>query len=72
MRIKSMLQFASMILLALWVSSASAAADGSGAGTLTPREIIAQAQAAAGGETWVHPRTLLMRGHAVFYTPQGP
>ena len=50
MRIKSMLQFASMILLALWVSSASAAADGSDAGTLTPREIIAQAQAAAAGK----------------------
>lgn len=72
MRSKSMSQLASMIVLALWVSSGSAAADGSDAGTLTPREIIAQAQAAAGGETWVHPRTLLMRGHAVFYTPQGP
>ena len=38
----------------------------------TARDIIARAQAAAGGETWIHPRTLLMRGHAVFYTPQGP
>lgn len=39
---------------------------------LSAREIVARAQAAAGGETWIHPRTLLMRGHAVFYTPQGP
>ncbi len=39
--------------------------------TLGARDIIARAQAAAGGETWIHPRTLLMRGHAVFYTPQG-
>ncbi|MFM7797364.1 MAG: hypothetical protein ACKPBA_00080, partial [Planctomycetota bacterium] len=39
---------------------------------LPAREIIARAQAAAGGDTWIHPRTLLMRGHAVFYTPQGP
>lgn len=40
--------------------------------TPTAREIVARAQAAAGGDTWIHPRTLLMRGHAVFYTPQGP
>ena len=43
-----MVQFASMILLALWVSSASAAPEGVAAGTLTSHEIIAQAQAAAG------------------------
>jgi hypothetical protein len=35
------------------------------------RDIIARAQAAAGGETWVRPRAVLMRGFAVFYTPQG-
>ena len=38
---------------------------------LSAREIVARAQAAAGGETWIHPQTLLMRGHAVFYTPKG-
>jgi hypothetical protein len=53
-------------MAALCVSMAAVADD------MTAREIVARAQAAAGGETWVHPRTLLMRGHAVFYTPQGP
>jgi len=38
---------------------------------LSAREIVARAQTAAGGETWIHPQTLLMRGHAVFYTPNG-
>lgn len=49
-----------------------AAPAASPADALSAREIVARAQAAAGGETWIHPRTLLMRGHAVFYTPQGP
>ncbi len=39
--------------------------------TSSARDIVARAQAAAGGATWIHPRTLLMRGHAVFYTSQG-
>ena len=47
MRSKGMSQLASMIVLALWVSSARAAAEGVTAATLTAREIIAQAQAAA-------------------------
>ena len=51
---------------------ASAAPAAPSTDALSAREIIARAQAAAGGETWIHPRTLLMRGHAVFYTPQGP
>jgi hypothetical protein len=37
----------------------------------TAREIVARAHAAAGGETWVRPRAVLMRGYAVFYTTQG-
>jgi hypothetical protein len=39
---------------------------------LSARTIVERAQAAAGGESWVHPRSLLMRGEAVFYTPEGP
>ncbi|MGA1384448.1 MAG: hypothetical protein ACO32S_06030 [Steroidobacteraceae bacterium] len=38
---------------------------------LSAREIVARAQQAAGGETWIRPRSALMKGHAVFYTPGG-
>ena len=67
------------VALALCGSLACAAPDGSVAVAPTAREvdpptardIVSRAQQAAGGETWIHPRTLLMRGHAVFFTPQG-
>ncbi|MCX7050719.1 MAG: TraB/GumN family protein, partial [Proteobacteria bacterium] len=42
-----MLRLASMIVLALWAASARAASDGVAAGTLTPQEIVARAQAVA-------------------------
>lgn len=63
-----------VVLVLLWGSVAvgSGALRAADAPEPTAREIVARAQAAAGGETWIHPRTLLMRGHAVFYTPQGP
>lgn len=38
-----------------------------GVPTLTAREIVQRAHAAAGGESWVRPRTLHMRGEAVYY-----
>jgi hypothetical protein len=38
---------------------------------LDARDIIARAYAAAGGDTWVHPRTLHMIGEGVFYSVNG-
>jgi hypothetical protein len=67
--------FAVMLAVLATIASRAAAADAPTAREIvapTAREIVARAQAAAGGEAWIHPRTLLMRGHAVFYTPQGP
>ena len=37
------------------------------AAPLTGAEIVARAHAAGGGETWLHPKTLIMTGHAAFY-----
>ncbi|MBM4192628.1 MAG: hypothetical protein FJ196_06190 [Gammaproteobacteria bacterium] len=59
------------LLLAAVATSYSRALPAEQGETLTAREIVARAQIAAGGDTWVHPSSLLMRGHAVFYTPQG-
>lgn len=38
---------------------------------LDGREIVARAHAAAGGETWVRPRTLHLIGEGVFYSTNG-
>lgn len=38
---------------------------------LSARTIVERATAAAGGETWRRPRTLLLEGYAVFYGPDG-
>jgi len=62
----------SLLLAVLLLGSGASSLQAGDSDALSAREIVARAQAAAGGETWIHPRTLLMRGHAVFYTPQGP
>lgn len=59
------------LLFAIVATSYSGALLAEQGETLTAREIVARAQVAAGGDTWIHPSSLLMRGHAVFYTPQG-
>ena len=38
----------------------------------TGRAILERAVAAAGGETWLNPRSLILTGDAVFYGPDGP
>jgi hypothetical protein len=38
---------------------------------LEGRDIVARAHKAAGGGEWVRPKSLYMKGEAVFYTPQG-
>lgn len=43
----------------------------SGPADLSPRTIMERAIAAAGGDAWLNPRTLTMRGRAVFYAPDG-
>jgi uncharacterized protein (DUF1330 family) len=39
--------------------------------TLDARSILERAIAAAGGETWLNPRSLILSGRAVFYGPDG-
>ena len=37
---------------------------------LTAADIVRRAHSAAGGETWMRPRTLTLSGHAIFF-PEG-
>ena len=59
------------IVVSVMLGSNAPAANAEEGVPISARGIVARAQTAAGGETWIHPQTLLMRGHAVFYTPRG-
>ena len=53
-------------VLALWVAAPAAAEE------LTARQILERAVEAAGGESWLNPRTLVLEGEAIFYAPDSP
>lgn len=50
--------------------AAAPVVGGSARAEITATEIVRRAHAAAGGDTWMRPRTLIMTGHGVFY-PKG-
>ena len=53
-------------VLALCVAAPAAAEE------LTARQILERAVEAAGGESWLNPRTLVLEGEAIFYAPDSP
>ncbi len=58
-----------MLALLLWLLAEPGFAKD--AEPLPARAVLEAAVKAAGGETWLNPRTLVLTGHAVFYAPDG-
>lgn len=62
-----------MALAAPLTPGAATAQDSpAAAAELTGRDILESAVAAAGGEAWLNPQTLILTGEATFYAPNSP